>query len=415
MQILIREKSKDMNLAICVFTYNHPGTVHHILMSAMEIYKKRGIDVYYFDSSTNDLTQNAVQGYINDGYDNLFYYRFPSDMELIDKVYQSMAGKFFHKEYDYIWPMKDRAMMNETGLCHVEEAMNEENDVIFIAQDECMLYPIEEDKTYDKCGDFYLDWGFLATSLDLTIFRTKGILKTFDGAYEKGLYDYFPHYMILFNELQDGMRVKVLRNEETKMMYSTISKSGWTSVVLKIWADEWVRNNEMLPERYNQYKESVIKQEGLLPALFGNVQSLLNYKRLGGFTIEQLEAVKHNWTRVSDIPYEKAESIALGTYDVEHDLDYLNVKGDELLDVLVRISNMVKAGMLSVDDIPLSDLRTAYMQRLSKKYKVESPEYCVSLEAYDDAARQIKERKENKADVCRMLQFMVVTLIAMGE
>ena len=45
------------SIAWCVLTYNNPDVVYDVWESNIYKYKNMGIDVYFFDSSTNEQTK----------------------------------------------------------------------------------------------------------------------------------------------------------------------------------------------------------------------------------------------------------------------------------------------------------------------------------------------------------------------
>ena len=62
-----------MNIAIVIPTKNRAETGEDTLGKGIDTYAKHGIDVYYYDSSTNDDTHKVVQKYIDIGYNNINY------------------------------------------------------------------------------------------------------------------------------------------------------------------------------------------------------------------------------------------------------------------------------------------------------------------------------------------------------
>ena len=62
----IRRKNMehDVKIACCVFTHNHAETMKDILDRAFPVYCHFGIDIYIYDDSTDQLTEDIVLEYI---------------------------------------------------------------------------------------------------------------------------------------------------------------------------------------------------------------------------------------------------------------------------------------------------------------------------------------------------------------
>lgn len=399
----------SMNVAMCIPTYNRANVVEHTLGNGIEGYKKYGIDLYYYDSSTDNKTKEVVEKYINAGYDNIHYIAVEDGIRKAAMYYTGMGMK---KQYDYIWPAKDRVWFEEPTLAAVEKAIEEDNDVVFLGVLWCFSHPGIGTKVYERPEEFYLDWGYLVTSIDVNIYKRESMLAGL--SYEQiNEYGYgFPQFQLMFEELAKGeKRVKALVGSDIISYNSNLVGSSWKKDVFLTWKDSWIAVNENLPDCYNDYKDIVIKQAGTLPWIFGTVNSLLEYKEVGALVPEKLDSILENWERVSDIPKEKVIAIANGTYDIRHDIDLVPENVDELLDLLVKMEGYFKAGIMRKEQIPYNDLFQGIMNRVIRRCNANNSVINIVAGSVEDTILYIRDKAETTEEITKAIQMLISIMI----
>ena len=176
--VIVAEKQRSditfrNKMAVCIPTYQRAHVIEDVLSHCAELYKRYGLDVYYYDSSEDDKTRNIIETFQQKGYDNLFY--IPVDMNKI-KVFKGeyiLMMNEIQKEYDYMWYLRDRCWCEEKTLKLMHEAMKEPHDIIFLD----VGHP-DSPKEISICNDanqFYHRCGDYATSMDTTIYNVKSI------------------------------------------------------------------------------------------------------------------------------------------------------------------------------------------------------------------------------------------------
>lgn len=401
-----------MNVAMCIPTYNRSEVVEDTLSRGIEAYAKMGVDVYYYDGSTDDKTRKVVEKYIDQGYNNIRYIHATSD---INRPAMFFSGGGLEKKYDYIWPVKDRVWFEEPTLLAVEKAMEERYDAIFLGVLWCFAHPGIGTKTYYSPEEFYLDWGYLVTSIDVNIYRCDTML---DGLNYEEVRNYnlsFTHFQLMFQKLAEGeKRVRSLVGDDIVAYNSNLASSGWKSRAFISWEDRWIDVNEKLPACYDKYKANVIKQAGMLPWIFGTVDSLLEFKKCGALVPENLDSILKNWDRVSDIPKEKVIAIAEGTYDKRHDVDLLPQNMDELLNLMVQMKNFLKTGKMRKEQIPYDDIFQGIMNKVLKKYKSENGIVNVTAGSIEDTLLYIRDKAETVEEIDKAFQMLIsYTILAL--
>ena len=400
-----------MNIAMVIPTYNRPVTVDDTLGRGIDAYAKHGIDVYYYDGSTNDETQKVVQKYIDMGYDNIKYLSYQNQVG-IGRVCSMYNGVGLEKKYDYIWPVKDRVWFEEPTIVEAKKAMEEEHDIIFLGVLECYTHPGIGTKVYDIPEEFYADWGYLATSIDVNIMKWDTVLAELSYEEITKLSDTYTHFDIVFRGLaKAGRSVKVLVGEEIVAYNSDTARSGYSAQVFLIWLHNWIEVNEKLPECYNSYKDMVIKQGGTLPWIFGSLASLLAYKENGAFDNADMKEVIDNWHRVSDIPKEKLLEIADKDYNPKHDIDIIPKNVDGLLDVYIELAQLVRDGKLDKKRIPIIDIVKGTFGKAMEKCRRYPGTANILLGSLEDITKYIIQDAKTTDEVNKALQILLVMTI----
>lgn len=320
----INEKGLKMenNIACCYLTHNHPDIVEAVLEINLEYYKKNGIDVYMYDSSTDGRTKEIIDNKIKQGADNLFYIKIDDKIGGDGKMFEVLKRYGIQKKYDYIWPNKDRSYVTEKTVQNIRKASINMHECIFIDQ----WLPIETDRrkyksVYDK-EEFFYEFGWMTTSWEAVLLSTKMLDRIKDwGSIEKkfqlGLRNAFNQVIVLFYGLTliENARVEVLDYKEAELKNYPSSGSAWIPYTFDTWGKRWPKAIRSLPACYNEYKEKVIKDQGMHPIVFGSIDNLIALKERGIFTREKWNEVKDDWNILSDIPKKDAEAILDGKYD----------------------------------------------------------------------------------------------------
>lgn len=114
-----------IRLAICIPTYNRADIIDELLSEELPILKGRNVDIYIYDSSEGNETELVVTQYTQHGYDNLFFIKVDSNTNSNKKVF-SIYRDMENSAYDFIWLIRDRLTILESGLEYIERNLNKE-------------------------------------------------------------------------------------------------------------------------------------------------------------------------------------------------------------------------------------------------------------------------------------------------
>lgn len=321
-------------VACCYLTHEHPEVIDEVLGSICGEYGKRGIDIYIYDSSAGNDTENIVAGYAAKGLCSLHYV----DARALGgrdggngKYLHILKGDGLEGHYDYIWPTKDRCWFEGETLDKICCAIDEDPDIVF-AVDERDRYEIISKPPmgmYTDAVEFFGDYGALTTNWECLIRRTDTMLEPIDWAgYESryGISDTnnFNQTLSTFVRLSemDRCRICVIESGLDDKRYSDKAKPLWTSNLMQVWIDRWIPAIYSLPAVYDGYKMSVIKTQLGHISLFGSNDSLVAMRDMGAFTPERVALLSSMWAMISRLPKSNLDRILAGGEDALFDEEY---------------------------------------------------------------------------------------------
>lgn len=387
-----------MEIALCVLTYNGADIVDDVLTNCVNDYFNEGIDIYYFDSSMDNKTKDVVEKYIEQGYTNLYYINMPEESS-IGRTKAIMSGEHFVKEYDYVWPTKNRSYLSVSGLKKVKEIMNLGPDVIV-----CMgLGNNENIYEYNEPTELYRDFAWIMTSLDAVIYKTQRIFSDYDKAeYYIGFNEF---YSYLFNRLPQisNMRALVIDNITLRFINSQLGKSKYN--VIDVWKTQWVGVNEQLPACYDVYKAYVVKSTVRLPWLLGNITRVVELHEQNLIREDNLEEISVDWEKVSDVPFVVVEKIARNQFDIKHDTSYVATQ-NEFLQLLARSIQCIKNGEMEIEQLPIEHIKTCILEKVQKnENKMEDMRLLRG--SIEDICNKMKNETMSLEEYCNYLQVIL--------
>lgn len=118
---------KKKQLMIGIPTKDHPKYIQYYLAKILETAKKENIDICIYDSSSGDETEKIINGRISQGYTNLYYFRYPEDILIEEKLGHILVDS----GYEYVWLAGDGVVINlGKDLFIVEEEIERKRDII---------------------------------------------------------------------------------------------------------------------------------------------------------------------------------------------------------------------------------------------------------------------------------------------
>ena len=404
----------ENSMALCIITYNHPAAVEDVLSHCAELYKRYALDVYYFDSSEDDLTKQVIEKYQLDGYDNLHYVTYDSQRPAIDKQEHVFSLEWNTKDYEYMWYMRDRCWCEEDTLRLIYRGIETHSDIVFMD----VGHP-ESKRELTICNDvnvFYHRCGDYATSMDATIYNIKSMLKNdlnFKSMREKYTFAWrnFFQFAVTFEQIAkiEQPRVCLLAGDNVSIYHSRKTHSGWRVRTLDIWGPCWIRANECLPDCYTD-RDLVIKATASFPWLLGDAGLLVGLQQDGILTPEKYEEIKEYWERVSTVPLKVLHMIAYGTYQEYFSPLQLTGKNSELLNIYLQTYKAILNGVLSLDRVPFAEMRNTIKSKLAGK-NMEAVNINIIKTTLENLQNQIEKDSRDITDILTQLQVYISLLL----
>lgn len=100
--------SKKVRMVTVIPTCNRPKTIKYLLEYVAVSYRKFGVDIIIYDSSTNDDTYDIVKEIRGKGFYNIMYKRYVGEFDGFSLDHKIMSAyDEFADEYDYLWVCRD--------------------------------------------------------------------------------------------------------------------------------------------------------------------------------------------------------------------------------------------------------------------------------------------------------------------
>lgn len=309
------------NIACCYLTHNHPDVVKRVLGKVLNSYDENGIDIYMYDSSTSNDTKEYIDKLIAEGAKNLFYVPVDAGIGGDGKLLQILKGYGLKKEYDYIWPNKDRSYVIGDSAQKIQQESRKHYDCMMIDSWIPVASDHREYKPVYEREEFFKEFGWLTTSWETMLISTDILLHTiewdsFEEKYQLGQNQNFNQPLTVLGglALKEHPQIRVLSYREVILRNDLSTTSAWINATFPLWAERWPKAIASLPACYDPYKAGVIKDQGMHPNVFGSVDNLLLLENGHLLTYEVWDQYKDKWNMLTDVPARYVEAILAHDY-----------------------------------------------------------------------------------------------------
>lgn len=409
------------DIAMCVMTYNHPEVVEEVLAACAQHYYDAQIDIYYYDSSDNAETESIVLEY-QKKYDNIYYVKYGSDYKLIDKLHDVLKEIGLQEKYEYIWIMKDRSYCKPELLADVKETIKQHYDGILIG---AFQAPLIGNQVYTDPVELYRDWGFMATSMDVFIYRVESFSDKLDVdalfAKEDKYYRMWTLWIVIFNWMAEMAKTSTLSiafRQNPNYTFFCSASNGVSFFYkdvrqVKVWKEYWIEANHSLDEIYNPWKEKVIRCAGYYPIVFGSLDKFRLAHNEGLFTEDNADRVLNSWDEISYIPKSTVKKIALGQFEEGHEVGVAKWFHNNSIDVLVDLAEIVKNNEVQFE-LPIENLKQIVLGEYKKKSRNIQEVESLVVGSVIDILAMLEVYKDDKDMKEALLQILISMLILMN-
>lgn len=290
-------------LAVCVPTYNRAEMVEEMLLRCAEFYQKEELDVYFYDSSDNDNTQEVVSRY-RTAYHNLYYRKLPPTIHSNIKVLNIYREFSESESYEYLWICQDHIQLTEEGVHLIKRACEKEFDL-------CVFdyWNVEHigKKVYTDINPFFYDCAWIMTSYMATVIRVSFLADTeWEAIYKRYTISRrinHSHVALLFEQLSRKAEFKAahIPVSPRHIRVSSYRESAyWKREIFPVWCEYWPDMVRALPACYRK-KDEVIRKCGVNS---GNLSrdAFVAYRKEKLYDFAIYQKYRKEWKILTDVP-----------------------------------------------------------------------------------------------------------------
>lgn len=250
---------KEHKLAICVPTYNRSKIIERVLAEELPALQNTGVDIYVYDSSEDNETEQIAEKMIKQGFDNLVLRKMESSTHANEKVFM-IYKEMEHSEYEYVWVIRDRYIIDERTLRYILSAI-ESSYPLYVIYMQKKKYASSLVSDLDQ---FLIDCTFDFIAFGAAIISVKRFLQGTNWDFYERKYlnpknisfSHVGYYLARSSELKDFVACK-LEIPQSGMRDNLTHNLSWESNKLQIVFEGWGNIILTLPSAYKQKKYAI--------------------------------------------------------------------------------------------------------------------------------------------------------------
>lgn len=286
-----------LKLCICIPTCNRSECINRVLKEELALLKEVGVDLWIYDSSSNNNTKQLTSEYQNKGFDNLLYKHVDFQIHPNIKAYQIFRDSE-NTDYDYVWMIHDHTFCNKLKtLKKILEALSEGYD-FYLLNMQSKEYKIIEIQNLDE---FLLLGAWPLNSFGASIIKVDTFIRGTDWQKisEKYLqkktlnYSHIGFYFERASQIEDIKLCKLELPREAFLDFLRYEKTSWDGETIRICTECWGSNILGLPDVYKNKYQALQTQD----RWFLSKYKLIFYKKSGQLGVKSFFKYSR-WFRV---------------------------------------------------------------------------------------------------------------------
>ncbi len=308
------------NITICIPTENRYQMVGEVLEKALEYYPRYGLQVIYFDTSSDDSTEKLVSKYQKKGFERLQYVRIDRSNSLDQKLFDLLRTRQEIRNSKYVWLINDSISINDRFLSDLNEKLNEDYDLIRLVPPG---FGFKEDKVFTSQNEWFHQSSAGMAHMASTIMKTSLLdYADWDDLYKKyivndkvGMKDhgyFFTVGMYLELILKQPDFKGLLVNNRIQWRHDCRSKQGisyWNDIIFEVWAKSYCDTIFKLPDVYTDKAEVIRSSDNIIFGRFER-RSLEQLRDKQLFNSDVVKEYADYWQYVSTLNISEIEKIA---------------------------------------------------------------------------------------------------------
>ncbi len=252
----------ESRMAICIPTYGRSRVVEEMLCRCARYYLELGLDIYIYDSSTDDDTQKVVEEYAQK-LGGIYYVKMPSDMHANMKVFKIFQQYNMKHKYEFIWLCGDAWQFSKRLVESVVLQLDTQYDMI-----EVNVAAVETvgTKVYTDYNQYLKDCAWHLSLFGAVILNVKTMLEGVNWEYYEKKYDdkvliYYSHVGFYFERLAEKEQFKALHirfNPGWGRTSRFRKQCAWYQDTFFIVCNGWISTIEALPDCYTTKEQAIL-------------------------------------------------------------------------------------------------------------------------------------------------------------
>lgn len=266
-------------LAISFMTYNRPKHIREDLHCIAQPAKEHGIDIYIFDGSTDQRTEQVVDQYREKGYDHIYYFHVDKQLSKKESVLQRCEDAFRMPDAEYVWMCGDKFVIRPEHYIKILEYIDKSYDIITIYG-----FDLKGTRKFNKVSG-YADYAIVPLTLWGANIIKKKLVEPFRIGEEINKVPSFgiqSIYLQAIAKCQDFKGVVIDAGNQVNIGSRYKTRSGSQGYMWSAWVINWYRFIESLPEAYDDVREKLYNRMDLKMQFF-SLRNLLRQRSEGQF------------------------------------------------------------------------------------------------------------------------------------
>ncbi|MDY3917275.1 MAG: glycosyltransferase [Selenomonadaceae bacterium] len=304
-------------VALCIPTYQNSKCVEDFFDNCLSYYLECSLDIYFFDSSADDATQQVVQAQIQLHPERIFYVRWDVTIHSNAKVYHILQGLDYpmHR-YQYVWFCSDAVQYTASALGKLMAVIDKAYDVICFDPTDCEGLGCHE---YLDCEHFFRDCAWVMTLYGTAVLRTKTTLTDVDWKKIEHLclnnpsIINFSHVTFIFRRIlqikHPGLYHLSLGSNEFRSSVRKKTSLWRLHLTFQIFCSQWVKAMASLPYDKEAIQAATLKMGKY--SVFASSDKFVVMRLDGIYSLREFLQYLSIWPSVCTVPRHALLRIAL--------------------------------------------------------------------------------------------------------
>ena len=297
---------KKKELCILIPTMNRANCIEELLKESIPCVNKTGVDIYIYDTSSNDDTKKLVEKYNQAACEHFFYYKHENYPDRTTDLKVINAFRELEDQYRYVWLSGDGCILKITEMLDlIKHYLNQDYAVIhFTGEDETNKSVIEE---YNRPEELFGDYAPFMTYYSATILSSEFIKQIYWEELGKEYRNSgFLFWKGIFEGLADGKHKMAVVHRRHLIVnpYKNGNSSFGPGKFLRFWVRDWPKVVSALPACYDGYKEKVCIGLGERQKFY-QMENLIKLRRTGNLDKALFEQYKDDFAKATNVSLKK--------------------------------------------------------------------------------------------------------------